>query len=242
MKLTQTLVSLALVLGTMLPMTVANAYAIEGVDYANVTEGQLETAIKGAKAVLATVASDKYGSEMAYLQNLVDQAEIIILNFDLNQDKNLGELVAALNEGAQLLTLRSNYDKMPKEVAHDTEEKLAQTLTSSQNTAAQVPVAQTSVVATVQTPVAQVPVTQEIKPEVLPEAAAGQAENAQVADTTISVTVPENTTTLDNEKLEVPRTGAEEQLPIAGVAMVVAGAVLFAGAGALMIVRKVKHV
>ncbi len=72
-----------------------------------VTKVELERAIKTAEEAIIDVEDPAFAREEEYLQNLVNQAKVLVTNFELNHDKELGELTDALNEGAKAMYLIS---------------------------------------------------------------------------------------------------------------------------------------
>ncbi len=72
-----------------------------------ITKPELDQAIQRAEKALADVTDPTFAVDEEYLQNLVDQAKVLTQNFESNLDKELDELAAALNEGAEAMYLIS---------------------------------------------------------------------------------------------------------------------------------------
>lgn len=246
---------LAMALGMVIPaVATVDAMAVGSERYADVTKSQLDAAIAQAEQALAKEMSSKFDGDKAYLQKLVNQAKELTADFAANAHKNLGELTAALSEGARVLVIRANADTA-----------------SAQAVSVQA-----------ETPVA-VPAVYTV-PEALPETSAdihlaSYTESNQIAGviseenrrkleaqnnngattsgnrnnttttgnsqdkTSKEETEQKNSETNNDTEIEVPQTGEVESAKPSGigVGLIVAGVALFAGASAMVITRKIKR-
>ncbi len=219
-------VALALAICSLVPVAEVMALTTE------TTEQTLNTAIDKAENALAGTSSEQLAEHKKYLQNLVDQAKGMMTCFVCNRDKNLEELEAALDEGADVLVLLEQSKKaMMAQARADIEE--AQT---SQETQAALAIAEVD--------------SAEKKSERVTEAV---SQGVQVNVTVEPATGENNVETKEDEKqvaenrevvqetnnVEIPKTGVNHEVKMVG--LVVGGVVVIAGVIAVLIARRVKR-
>lgn len=220
-------VVLALAICGLMPAMEAGALAAE------TTEETLNRAIDKAENALVETSSEQLAEHKKYLQNLVDQAKSMMTCFVCNRDKNLEELEAALDEGADVLMLLEQSEKAMMAQAKTDTEKV-----------------QTSQEPQVALAVTEVNVNEE-KPEQVAETV---AQNVQV-NVTVEPATEENSSdeSKEDEKqvadshevaqetddVEIPKTGVNNEAKTVG--LVIGGVVVIAGAMAVLITRRVKR-
>lgn len=227
--------ALALALSFGVLATNLDAFALE--NSMVVTTMQLNGAIENAELALsATAGISSVAGQAKYLQNLVNQAKALSYDVAGNQDKNLGELVDALNEGARGLILTSGVTAK-KETPTETLRSVtpaAPVATPAPTTQAQP--AEQAVPANVRTVAAEVATNQ-----VATNVSVTVAEDEPVAEKTTEIATDAPELPLgENEEVDVPNTGETQPSPIA-VGITVGMAVFVALAGALAIVKRLKR-
>lgn len=251
--------ALAMALGVVVSVVAAaDVMAISSEKYADVTKTQLDAAIAQAEQALAKEMSSKFDGDKAYLQKLVDQAKVLTADFAANVDKNLGELVAALSEGAQVLVIRANADAQSGKMASTQAE--APAVTQAVYTSVE-GLPETSVGNNIrlasQTTDNQVAGVISEENRLKLEAqnnnnggtrysgnSASTSQNSQGGSaTTGEKTENDKDSNTNSDEIAVPQTGEtlEGAKPSGlGVGLIVAGAALFAGASAMFLARKAR--
>lgn len=247
-----------LVLTMVLGVLVGAATDVAAVSGADVTKSQLDAAIVQAEQALAKDMSSKFDGDKVYLQKLVDQAKEFTVDFAANAHKNLGELVAALSEGAQVLIIRANADAASNQVvsAAQVETYVATpavytTAGTLSGTSAQIRL--TSYTMESNQVAGVISEENRLKLEAQSQGNSYGGYTSGNRGTTTSNSnkgdvqneKPESyDTEVDDGEIEVPQTGGgvESAKPSGvGIGLIIAGAALFAGASAMALARKAKR-
>lgn len=223
--------ALALICGTW-TTTSLDVLAVENTTI--VTASQLLGAIENAESALnATAGVASVAGQATYLRGLVNEAKALSYDIEGNQDKNLGELVDALNEGARGIILLSGVN-MKEEAAPTTQSAQNEATTGSARTVA----------AEVATTIADLGVAVTIsadEPVAAKKTEVAEVSESEAEETEVAESAEGSEESLDEkDQVEVPKTGEDTPSPIA-VGITVGVVVFVALAGALAIVKRIKR-